>query len=332
MLHDLVVRYGPVLVFANALAASLGLPVPAMPSLVLFGAMAALHPVSISTQLASVLLLAVCGTLIGDSVWFLAGRMYGHVTLSTLCRLSLSRDTCVRKTERFFGRWGVRVLMVAKLVPGLSILSVPMAGALRTPYRTFLTHDGIGAAVWAGLGLIVGVLLAPQIDIVLAGASRLGRASVIVIAALAALYAGYRWMRRRSLTKKLATARIAIDELEALMQGNAAPIIFDIRSKETRQIDPFAIPGAQFVDEHDLADIVAAYRPNQKLVVYCSCPNEVSAAWMATQLTKAGFSDVLPLLGGIDAWRDSGRPVVALPTASSGADTQANVPPAASAA
>ena len=39
MLHDLVEQYGPALVFVNVLAASLGLPVPAMPSLVLFGAM-----------------------------------------------------------------------------------------------------------------------------------------------------------------------------------------------------------------------------------------------------------------------------------------------------
>ena len=108
MLHDLVEQYGPALVFANVLAASLGLPVPAMPCLVLFGAMAAMHPATVGTQLASVLILAIFATLIGDSVWYLAGRIYGGNTLKTLCKLSLSRDTCVKKTERFFGRWGVR--------------------------------------------------------------------------------------------------------------------------------------------------------------------------------------------------------------------------------
>ena len=48
-------------------------------------------------------------------------------------------------------------------------------------------------------------------------------------------------------------------------------------------------------------------------VIYCSCPNEISAAWMAKQLSEAGFSDVLPLRGGMEAWRDSGKPVDALP-------------------
>src|SRR6185312_10285299 len=115
MLHDLVARYGPMLVFVNALAAALGLPVPAMPTLVLFGALAAMHPGSLGIALGPVLVLAVCATLIGDSLWFYAGRIYGGTTLKTICRLSLSRDTCVRKTERFFGRWGVRVLTVAKL-------------------------------------------------------------------------------------------------------------------------------------------------------------------------------------------------------------------------
>ncbi|SMQ95610.1 DedA family protein [Xanthomonas fragariae] len=47
----------------------------------------------------------------------------------SLCRLSMSRDTYVKKTERFLSRWGVRVLAMAKFVPRLSM--VPMAGALR---------------------------------------------------------------------------------------------------------------------------------------------------------------------------------------------------------
>jgi membrane protein DedA with SNARE-associated domain/rhodanese-related sulfurtransferase len=315
MVHDLVARYGPVLVFANVLAASLGLPVPAMPTLVLFGAMAALNPASIGSQLVPVLVLSVFATLIGDSAWFLAGRLYGGNTLKTLCRLSLSRDTCVKKTERFFGRWGVRVLAVAKFVPGLSIVSVPMAGAMGATYRTFLTYDTIGAALWAGCGLVVGVLFSRQIDMLFAGANRLGRNTAIVVAALLLLYAAYRWRRRRALLRKLAAARITVDELHDLMRTDATPVVFDIRSEERRQLDPYVIPGALFADERHLDEIIAKYRPDQKLIIYCSCPNEVSAAWMAKQLNDAGFADVLPLRGGLDAWRDAGRPLSPLPLA-----------------
>ncbi|TKC87656.1 hypothetical protein FAZ69_15270 [Trinickia terrae] len=315
MLHDLVVRYGPALVFANVLAASLGLPVPALPTLVLFGAMAALHPVSVGAQLAPVLVLSVFATLIGDSAWFLAGRMYGGNTLKTICKLSLSRDTCVKKTERFFGRWGVRVLSVAKFVPGLSIVSIPMAGAMNTPYRMFLLYDGLGAALWAGIGLMVGAVFSQQIDMLFAGINRLGKAAALVAAVLLALYAAYRWTRRRALIKKLAAARIKVDELYELMRSDVSPVVFDIRSDEKRLLDPYVIPGAVFADERQLDHIIKSYAPEQKLVIYCSCPNEVSAAWMAKQLSEAGFADVVPLLGGIDAWRDAGRPLSPLPGA-----------------
>ncbi|PXW14962.1 DedA family protein/thiosulfate sulfurtransferase GlpE [Paraburkholderia caballeronis] len=318
MLHDLVAQYGPALVFANVLAGSLGLPVPAMPALVLFGAMAAMHPGSIGQQVAPVLVLSIFATLIGDSVWFLAGRLYGGNTLNTLCRLSLSRDTCVKKTERFFGRWGVRVLAVAKFIPGLSIVSVPMAGAMGTPYRQFLTFDGIGAALWAGTGLAIGVLFAPQIDMLMAGASHLGRMTAVVVAVLLLLYAAWRWQRRRQLLKKLANARITVDDLHRAMQNQPPPVVFDIRSHEKRKLDPYIIPGALFADERQLDEIVSKYPPDRKLVIYCSCPNEVSAAWMAKQLAEAGFADVVPLLGGIDAWRDAGRtlePLIAHPAA-----------------
>jgi rhodanese-related sulfurtransferase len=206
----------------------------------------------------------------------------------------------------------VRVLAVAKFVPGLSIVSIPMAGAMGTKYRTFLTYDSIGAALWSGTGLIIGAIFAPQIDMLMAGASRLGRMVMVVLAVLLLLYATYRWIRRRQLIKKLASARMDVDELYTLISSGRAPVLFDIRSREKRKLDPYVIPGTQFADERQLNEIIAKYPRDQKLVIYCSCPNEISAAWMAKQLNEAGFSDVLPLRGGLDAWRDSGKQLESL--------------------
>jgi rhodanese-related sulfurtransferase len=146
----------------------------------------------------------------------------------------------------------------------------------------------------------------------MAGASRLGRMAGVVIVVLLLLYATYRWIRRRQLINKLATARIEVDELYNLISGGKPPVLFDIRSREKRKLDPFVIPGTQFADERQLNEIIARYPPDQKLVIYCSCPNEISAAWMAKQLNEAGFSDVVPLRGGLDAWREAGRQVESL--------------------
>ncbi|KVK76769.1 hypothetical protein WT01_17405 [Burkholderia cepacia] len=312
MLRDLVAQYGPLLVFANVLAAAIGLPVPAMPTLVLFGAMSAMHPEMIGSQLVTVVVLSVFGALIGDTVWYVAGRRYGGTTLKTICRLSLSRDTCVRKTERFFGRYGVRVLAVARFIPGLSLVSVPMAGALGTRYRTFAGYDALGAALWTIVGLAAGLVFYRQIDWLFAGASHLGRAVLLVIVALLAVYAAIRWMRRRALIRQLANARISVDELDLLLRDATAPVVLDVRSPEHRKLDPFTIPGAQFADDRQIGDIVARYPLSQKFVVYCSCPNEVTAALMAKRLLDAGFTDALALRGGLDAWRDTGRQLTSL--------------------
>ncbi|MEK6350076.1 MAG: DedA family protein/thiosulfate sulfurtransferase GlpE [Burkholderia sp.] len=314
MLHDLVVRYGPLIVFVNVLAAALGLPVPAMPTLILFGAMATLHPDMIGMQLLPVLLLAVVAAVLGDSAWYLAGRRFGGRTLKTLCRLSLSRDSCVKKTEQFFGRWGVRVLAIARFVPGLSLVSVPMAGALGTRYRTFLGYDALGALLWAAVGLLIGLLFAEQIDWLFAGASQLGQAALVLIGLLLTLYASVRWSRRRALLRTLANARIDVAELEQLMLANPAalPVVVDVRTLEHRRLDPVSIPGAVFADERNVREFSLRYPLAQKFVVYCSCPNEVSAALMAKRLSDAGFTDALALRGGLDAWRDTGHPLAGI--------------------
>lgn len=305
-MHDLIARYGVALVFANVFASSLGLPVPALPTLILVGASFELQDGPLMQQLISALIVSIAASLLGDTVWFFAGKRYGNSTLKALCRLSLSRDSCVKQTERFFGRWGVRVLSVAKFIPGLSMISVPLAGAMGVRLPQFLRYDAVGAGLWAAVGLVVGVLFAPQIDMLFAMLHQLGQRAVVVIAMVLAIYVSYRWWRRRSLLKTLETARMTVDELYTLMQANDAPVVFDIRSPEKRMIDPYIIPSARFADERQLDEIVSSYDRKQKIVVYCSCPNEISAAWMAKRLRELGFHDVVPLRGGIDAWRDAG--------------------------
>jgi membrane protein DedA with SNARE-associated domain/rhodanese-related sulfurtransferase len=305
-MQELVERYGVLLVFANVLALSLGLPVPAMPTLVLVGAGIALSAEPMWLPLLGVLAVSVLASLIGDGAWYLAGRRYGNRTMQSLCRLSLSRDSCMKQTERFYGRYGVRVLSVAKFVPGLSMVSVPLAGAMQARTSSFLGYDGLGAALWASVGLTLGAVFASQVEKVLETLSQLGTGAGVLIGLALAAYIALRWRRRRNLLRALESNRIEPDELHALIGTESAPTVFDIRAPGFRDIDPFVIPGAVFADERKLDDIVSGYPRERKIVIYCACPDEVSAAWMAAQLRKHRFTDVVPLRGGIDAWRERG--------------------------
>ncbi len=312
-MQELIEQYGLALVFANVLALALGLPVPAMPTLILVGAGYALQGGGDAwLGGAATLVVAVMASLTGDLVWYAAGRRYGNRTLQSLCRLSLSRDSCMKKTERFYGRWGVRVLAVAKFVPGLSMVSVPMAGAMQVGVGAFLRYDALGALLWAAAGIGLGVAFAGQVERLLALISGLGSGAAVVALVLLAGYVGWRWWRRHALLRSLEVARIGADELYPLIRREGAPAILDIRAPGYRDMEPYALPGAVFADERDIPQILASVPRDRGVVIYCACPNEVSAAWLAARLREHGYHDARPLLGGLQAWRDAGYEVVDL--------------------
>ena len=77
------------------------------------------------------------GTLaavIADTFWYFAGRRFGTRVLKTLCRISLSPDSCVRQTETIFGRYGPASMIFAKFVPGCASVATALAGAIGLRY------------------------------------------------------------------------------------------------------------------------------------------------------------------------------------------------------
>lgn len=96
----LLAQYGLALVFANVLLTQLGVPVPAIPTLIVAGALAQQGQLSAASTLA----VAVAASLLGDLPWFIAGRAYGYRVLNALCRIAIEPDTCVKQTENTFER------------------------------------------------------------------------------------------------------------------------------------------------------------------------------------------------------------------------------------
>jgi rhodanese-related sulfurtransferase len=113
----LVEQSGIGIIFLNVLLDRLGLPLPALPRLIVAGALVADGRLSGFAVLGS----TVVPCAIADAVWYLAGWRYGYRVMRTLCRISLSPDSCVRQTESQFERWGASPLVFAKLVPLVAI-------------------------------------------------------------------------------------------------------------------------------------------------------------------------------------------------------------------
>jgi rhodanese-related sulfurtransferase len=104
-------------------------------------------------------------------------------------------------------------------------------------------------------------------------------------------------------------ARITVQELRQLQESGGSPIILDLRAKSELELDPAVISGAIHLDLNNVAKRSQAFPPGREIIVYCSCPNEVTSARVALQLHRKGFTRVRPLLGGIDAWRKNNFPI-----------------------
>lgn len=296
-------EYGAGFAFLTVLAEQLGLPLPAYPVLLVTGALSVEGRSSAPVLLA----VAVCACLIADLIWYAAGRRYGSKVLRTICRISISPDSCVRQTEQIFERWGIWSLLVAKFVPGFGTLAAALSGRMRLPLLAFIAVDTLGATLYAGIGIGLGVVFHSAIDELVEVFESLGRIGIVLIAVAMLLFLASRWWQRERLLRELRSARITVPELQALMGSGSQPAILDVRSAGSRARDG-TIPGARpwSTDSSDPADDL---RRDLEVVVYCGCPNEVSAARVARQLRRAGFRHVRPLLGGIDAWIAAGLPV-----------------------
>jgi membrane protein DedA with SNARE-associated domain/rhodanese-related sulfurtransferase len=296
-LVDLLQVYGVLIVFGIVLVEQFGLPIPAFPILIVAGALSVDGELSWQLCLVS----AVLACLICDMFWFRAGRFYGKRILRLLCKISLSPDSCVNQTEDRFRRFGARSLLVSKFVPGFNTIAAPLSGAIGTRSRQFLAYSATGAALWSGTGILLGILFHDSVEDVLGWLETAGGTALSVLATLLALFITVKYIERRRQRTRNAVPRIEIAELKALIDGGHDPVLIDARSLTAQELEA-AIPGAVVFQSCVPDQLMATLDKDRHIVIYCSCPNDVTAAEVARQFLANGFHRARPLRGGLDAW------------------------------
>ncbi|MCY1378291.1 Rhodanese-like domain protein [compost metagenome] len=126
------------------------------------------------------------------------------------------------------------------------------------------------------------------------------------LAAVLALYILARFLRRRILLRSLRVIpRLSVDELMQWREDGRNTLVFDVRPEAVR--DEQRIPGAIAVDLKAPLPKLDAGALDSDIVVYCACPNEVSAALLASRLRAAGYPNTWALRGGYEAWAEHKR-------------------------
>ena len=265
-LSALLTQYGLALVFLNVFLHQAGVPLTSTPLLVVTGALAQ------QGQLSPALLLgvAVAASLLGDTPWYFAGRRFGYRVLNTLCRIAIEPDSCVKQTENIFERWGAPSLLAAKFIPGFSTVAPPLAGTMRLPLGPFLAYSAVGAALWVGTAIGIGMYFHSEIDSVLAWLDESGPGVVAAIAGVIVLYAMMKWIERWTFIRTLRTVRVSVRELREMMSGVNPPVVLDVRSATARKLDPRSVPGAIAVNIDVPEQHLAGVPPEREIVVYCT--------------------------------------------------------------
>jgi len=303
-----LVEHGAPFLFAAVFVDQLGIPIPAVPWLLGVGALSAAN--QFNPFLGILITLAAC--LLADTLWFYLGRHRGSQIMRLLCRISLEPDSCLRRTQNLFTRYGLRGVIIAKFVPGLSVMVPPLAGMSGVSAGRFFLADGLGAVLFGGCFIGLGFLFSNQIQDIGAVIARIGGSALVLIAGLVALYIGFKYIRRHLLLRKLAMARITVAELHQKLTAGESLMILDLRSLEELQQDPTVIRGAVHWRAEEVERRHQEIPRDREVILYCSCPNEFTSARTALLLRHRGFTRVRPLLGGIDAWRDSNYPLEVL--------------------
>jgi membrane protein DedA with SNARE-associated domain len=261
-----LIQYGLLVVFANVFLEQVGVPVPALPTLIVAGALVArgrMDPVAL-------LVVALAASVLADSVWYYLGRWQGHRVLRTVCKLSLSPDSCVRGTEDLFERAGMPSLLYAKFIPGYNTIAPPLAGAMGKTLGSFIFWDSLGSLLWLGSGVVVGFIFHRAVDRALEYLETLGYWAAGVLAVGLALVILAKWWQRKRVRKLLELARISVHDLKRMIEAGEAPVILDVRNRLAHLHDPRRIPGAIRITIDEIDAKLGDLPRDREIVVYCT--------------------------------------------------------------
>jgi membrane protein DedA with SNARE-associated domain len=257
-------QHGYALLFFWVLAEQSAIPVPSAPLLLAAGALVRSGRLGLAVALAC----CVGAAMIADSIWFQLGRTGGRRILRLLCRVSLEPDSCVRRTENAFLKYGLSSLLISKFVPGLNAVAAPLAGNSRASYGRFLLFDGAGAALWSGAYLALGYLFSTQLELLLGYASTMGSGLLLLIVALFGLWIGRKYLQRHMFLRKLRGDRITPEELQDRVNAGEDLVIVDLRSSLSEEA--VSIPGAIRLSVDELTRRSDEIPRDREIILFCS--------------------------------------------------------------
>jgi membrane protein DedA with SNARE-associated domain len=196
---DTTVIYPYFVIFTMLLAAGMGFPIPEEIPVVTAGGWVA-HPDSGVTWW---VMLPVCiaGVVIGDAFLYTIGRVWGPRLLQNrLIRTRLLPPARYNEIRENFHKYGVKILLFARLLPGIRSPIFITAGIMHLPFTKFLLADGIYAIPGVSLLFFLGFWFTDQFLEVVRRLESMRPLIVLVVLVAVGSYLVYHFFNRPVVT------------------------------------------------------------------------------------------------------------------------------------
>jgi membrane protein DedA with SNARE-associated domain len=181
--------YGYLAVVGFIFLEDFGVPLPGETILIA----AAVYAGAGDLDITLVAILAVVAAVAGDNVGYAIGTYGGRRFLERFGRYVRLTDERLHAAERWFAEHGGKVIIIARFVEGLRQANGIIAGISDMRWHRFLFFNVIGAALWVGLWVTVGVVAGEHLDTVYP----ILRDVVFGVVGLVIIFLAVRWVRRR---------------------------------------------------------------------------------------------------------------------------------------
>ncbi|MFZ9596202.1 MAG: DedA family protein [Bdellovibrionia bacterium] len=183
--------YGPIpylMVFGVLLICGLGAPMPEDIILLAAGLCAYVGIMDLWTAI----LVSYLGVIIGDSIIFYLGNVYGHKLTSQWFFRKILHEERLKKVQAEYHKKGNRLIFMARFMPGFRAPMYFSAGTLHLPYRVFLFYDGLAALLSVPAIICAVYYFGDQLDHVVKVVKRIEHGILLGIG-LGVLAFGARW-------------------------------------------------------------------------------------------------------------------------------------------
>lgn len=195
LLVNFFTDYGYWAVLFVLIICGFGVPIPEDITLVSGGIIAGLYPENVNVHM--MFLVSMFGVLLGDSIMYWLGRIYGVKILRFKPVRRVINLKRLRMVRQKFEQYGNRVLFTARFLPGLRAPIYMISGITRrVSYTRFVLIDFFAAVISVPIWVYLGYYGANNREWLIAQI-KTGQNGIFILIGLLALFLLFKWYKAK---------------------------------------------------------------------------------------------------------------------------------------